>query len=341
MFFGSEVIEVYNGGTDSTLLLRREVGDNLYKYRLGTLALPDGAYMFTIWAKAMHSMSLNIGMLGQEEVFQLIGGEWTKLKIYNETPSKDSGGNVNRYIDIIPVYYSNYWDGVDAWVQPVGTSQYMIGSRVSHDSKIWESKIDENSNEPGSAPGTDGWDQVVDDLHLYQAMLELSDHASDWSPAPEDDEAYIEGLTERMAAAEIRIEDDNIVSTVLQSERYQNEFSGLQESLETTITHTVREVTMEFAETKEYVDDNKAYIDSSKAYINFDNNGIHMGKDNDPFTMDLSNNELAFNDHGSKVAYINNETMHITNAEITSKMTINGFAFVPTETGMALVYVGS
>ena len=341
MFFGSETIEVYNGDTDSVLLLRREVGDGTYKYRLGTLALQDGAYMFTIWAKPMHNMSLNIDMLGQNYYFDLIGNQWVQLKIFNQNPRKDANNDIVRHVDIIPIYENDFWDGVDAWAQPVGTSQYMIGSRVSHDSKIWESKIDENSNEPGSAPGTDGWDQVVDDLHLYQAMLELSDHASDWSPAPEDDETAIDGLAGRIAAAEIRIEDDNIVSTVLQSERYQNEFSDLQESLESTITQTVSEVTMEFAETKEYVDDNKAYIDSSRSYINFDNNGIHMGKDNDPFTMDLSNNELAFNDHGSKVAYINNETMHITNAEITSKMTINGFAFVPTETGMALVYVGS
>ena len=292
MFYGSETIEVYSGDTDSALVLRREEGDAACSYRLGTLPLPYGSYMFTIWVKAMQDVTLNIDLLGSNQVFDIHNGEWTKLTMQNDSPTVDDNGDVIRYIDIIPFYSTAYVEDAN------------------------------------------------DSVYFYQAMLEQSSTASAWYPAPEDDQSAIDGLTERIRSAEIRLEDDAIVSTVLQSEKYRKEFSDLSTTISSEVKQTVDAYTIGFTETKEYVDNNSAYINSARSYINFDTNGIHMGKDNDPFTMDLSNQELAFNDHGSKVAYINNETMHITNAEITSKMTINGFAFVPTETGMALVYVG-
>jgi hypothetical protein len=292
MFYGSETIEVPTGDTDSALLLKREEGDTTCSYRLGTLPLQYGSYMFTIWVKAMQDVTLNIDLLGSNQVFNINHDEWTKITMQNDSPTVDEDGNVIRYIDIIPFYNTSYAEGVN------------------------------------------------DSIYMYEAMLEMSSTASAWYPAPEDDQAAIDGLSERVASAELLLKEDSIVATVMQSEKYKQQFSELNTTISSEVQQTVSDFTITFKKTQEYVDENKAYIADARSYINFDDGGIHMGNDTDPFTMNLSNQRLEFNQNGNTVAYIDNETMHISNAEITTKMTINGFAFTPTETGMALMYVG-
>ncbi len=298
MFYGGEIIDVYDGHTDSALVLRRQPEDDVsglyYSYRLGTLPLPDGAYTFTVWAKAMVNMSLSVDMLGECQAFVLPAGEWTKIEIYCEEPARGEDDHVRRYIDLTPAYNLPLSYGED----------------------------DNN------------------DLYLYQAMLELSNSASDWVPAPEDSEAVENQLIERISAAELKLEDDSIVSTVMQSETYQNDMDQMRNTISSSITQLSDSVTIEFNNVNETYGDTKTFVDTAKVYQTFDANGIHLGKEGDPFTMDLSSTELAFNDNGNKVAYINNQTMHITNAEVLSRFVIGKFAFVPTDTGMALIYVG-
>lgn len=182
------------------------------------------------------------------------------------------------------------------------------------------------------------------DLHLYKAMLEQSNHASDWKPAPEDTEESILELTERIKTAELQINSDSIISKVFESQKYQSDQEELKNEIQSTVTQTVDAVVMEFSEVETMASEAKSYVDEATTWQRFDADGIHLGKDQaqdgHKFTMDLSNQELAFNDNGAKVAYINNQTMHITNAEIISRLTLGQFAFVPTETGMALIYVG-
>ena len=188
------------------------------------------------------------------------------------------------------------------------------------------------------------------DIYLYKSMLEQGDVASDWSPAPEDIEEVqeqiedvqqdVNRLEERVTRTELKVEDDAIISTVTQSSRYTNDLNTISSS----ITQLSDSVSMQFDQTTTAINNTygptKAYTDDARTYIDFDGGGVHIGKNGDPFTMDLSNNELAFNDNGNKVAYINNQTLHITNAEVLSKFRIGKFEFVPTDTGMALIYVG-
>lgn len=182
------------------------------------------------------------------------------------------------------------------------------------------------------------------DLYLYKAMLETGNMASDWSPAPEDEEEERLELAERVTRAEQKIEDDNIVSIVTRSDTYRSNLESLHDAVTEDITTKVTQlndsITNEFTNVRTTYDGAKEYTDAARAWQRFDSDGIHLGKQDNPFTMDLSNEELAFSDNGSKVAYINNQTMHITNAEVMSKMTLGKFAFVPTDTGMALIYVG-
>jgi hypothetical protein len=287
----SSEIEVYDGHTDSALCLRDVSGST---YRIGTLPLPEGAYMFTVWVKPMGDMSLHVNMLGLDQYYDLSGGEWTKLQIYNEDPEKDSEGNIIRYIDIIPVYRNT-------------------GSDINND------------------------------LYLYKAMLELGNRASDWTPAPEEVDDSIDQVYKEIEITKsslIKTMDDSITASVTKvTTEYENKIQVAQETLSGEIN--TMDSKIEQAVTR--VNDVNGYITEQKTWQRFDENGITLGKvENNvesPFTMTLTNTELSFNENQVPVSYINNKKMYITDAQINHMLQFGNFAFMPTSTGMAIVYV--
>lgn len=296
-FYGSSVIEVYDGHTDSALYLRDMSG---YTYRIGTLPLQDGTYTFTVWLKAMSEMTIGINVLGKLGVFDPVPGEWTRIEIENDSPNKDENGEVIRYIDITPVY-SDTSEGID------------------------------------------------NDLYLYKAMLELSDKASDWSPAPEDAEADITDLTERLSSAELRLEPDSIVATVLENQTFIDSVSEYQEETRSEVRQVADQLDVVFASQESLASEFESYVNERETWYRFTPESFEIGKtdvevdeqgNEHQFLMNLTNRELSFRDNGTKVAYINDQVMHITDAEIGHQLTIGNFVFAPTETGMALLYVG-
>ncbi len=182
------------------------------------------------------------------------------------------------------------------------------------------------------------------DLYLYKALLEVGNRASDWSPAPEDEEDERLELAERVRQAEQKIEDGSIIDTVTQSDVYKSNLNTLYKTVteETTakVTQLSDSVTNEFTSVRTRYEDAKEYVETAKTWQRFDSSGIHMGNTESDLTMDLSNSELAFSDHGTRVAYISNQALQITDAVVNSRFRIGKFAFVPTDTGMALIYVG-
>lgn len=63
-----------------------------------------------------------------------------------------------------------------------------------------------------------------------------------------------------------------------------------------------------------------------------------LGKVGNAFTAELSNEELAFKENGQKIAYISNNSLVITNAEIRNKLSLGNetrgwFDFIPRANG--------
>ena len=182
---------------------------------------------------------------------------------------------------------------------------------------------------------------LTNDTYLfYNAMLEQGTKPSDWIEASEDGDDRMLELRERITEAEQKSTKDSIISTVREHELYQSDLERLETEISTAMTQTKSDITMEFAQYREYAEGAHDYVEESKSYINFDQDGIRLGKSNSNFIASLTNQELAFLENNEKVAYINNSTMHITNAEILKTLKIGKFSFVPTDTGMALIYTG-
>ncbi len=182
--------------------------------------------------------------------------------------------------------------------------------------------------------------KLGEDLYLYKAMLELGNRASDWSPAPEDTETDIARLVNRVRDVELKADYDKITAYVVRTDTYRQGMNDFLDQARSDLTATEEKWNLTFSELEKKAGEGTEWVTRNKTWMDADSKGLHMGKSDSAFTMDLSNEELAFNQNGNKVAHINNQSMHITNAEITSRMNIGKFAFVPTDTGMALIYVG-
>ena len=70
-------------------------------------------------------------------------------------------------------------------------------------------------------------------------------------------------------------------------------------------------------------------------------NGLIIGKTGNPFTFRVVNDRLAFYMNDTEVAYLSNNKLYVTQAEILTKLIIGKFAFVPQTNGnMSIVYNG-
>ncbi|WP_417340988.1 phage tail protein [Evtepia gabavorous] len=118
-----------------------------------------------------------------------------------------------------------------------------------------------------------------------------------------------------------------------------SELETIQKDFETSITQNSTEIRMDFTaitdEIKENVSTNQLLLEE---YIRFKGALIELGKVGNAFTAELSNEELAFKENGQKIAYISNQSLVITNAEIRNKLSLGNesrgwFDFIPRTNG--------
>ena len=90
-----------------------------------------------------------------------------------------------------------------------------------------------------------------------------------------------------------------------------------------TTTQNIQSVGGELAQFKESVQTN----------IRLHEDGISIGKTDNPFSVDITNQKMSFKDQGTEVAYISNQEMRITDAIIENALTLGNFKFIPRTTG--------
>lgn len=118
-----------------------------------------------------------------------------------------------------------------------------------------------------------------------------------------------------------------------------SELETIQKDFETSIIQNSTEIRMDFTaitdEIRENVSTNQLLLEE---YIRFKGALIELGKVGSAFTAELSNEELAFKENGQKIAYISNQSLVITNAEIRNKLSLGNesrgwFDFIPRTNG--------
>lgn len=136
----------------------------------------------------------------------------------------------------------------------------------------------------------------------------------------EDDIAAIQENV-RECYSEISKSSEQIRLAVREDYISRSEMATIQQDFQSTITQNSSEIRMDFStitdELKDNITTNQELLEE---YIRFKGALIELGKVGNAFTAELSNNELAFKENGQKIAYISNNSLVITNAEVRNKL---------------------
>ena len=182
---------------------------------------------------------------------------------------------------------------------------------------------------------------------IHWIKLEKGNRATDWTSAPEDGEASLETKLASVRA-QISTEADSIRQEVqatyaLASDMSQvrSQVSTLSEQSESNFTWAVTRINQmqqDMQTAQEATDEQLAVF---RTYMSFDDEGLVIGKTGNPFTFRVVNDRLAFYMNDTEVAYLSNNKLYVTQAEIISKLIIGRFAFEPQTNGnLSLIYNG-
>ena len=138
----------------------------------------------------------------------------------------------------------------------------------------------------------------------------------------EDDIAALQENV-RECYSEISKSSEQIRLAVREDYISRSEMATIQQDFQSTITQNSSEIRMDFSTITDELKDNIATNQELlEEYIRFKGALIELGKVGNAFTAELSNNELAFKENGQKIAYISNNSLVITNAEIRNKLSL-------------------
>ena len=139
--------------------------------------------------------------------------------------------------------------------------------------------------------------------------------------------------------SEITKTSNQILSIMHDTYIDKTELESIQKDFQTSITQNSTEIRMDFTAVTDEIKNNVATNQQLlEEYIRFKGALIELGRIGNAFTAELSNEELAFKENGQKIAYISNNSLVITNAEIRNKLSLGNesrgwFDFIPRTSG--------
>ena len=185
---------------------------------------------------------------------------------------------------------------------------------------------------------------VGDRLTVRGIMLEEGTHRSGWVPADEDVRQELE-MKVQSVSAQINEEGDRIRSEVranyvLASDMSQlaQTVSTISEQTENNYTWSVNRINQLQTDMDNANSDFASQLQTISTYMKFGEDGLSIGKTGNPFTFRVSNDRLVFYNNNAEVAYLSNNKLYITHAEVLTDLILGRFAFVPQANGnMSLV----
>lgn len=182
-------------------------------------------------------------------------------------------------------------------------------------------------------------------IHWFK--LERGSMPTDYTDAPEDSEEVLETKLASVRA-QISTEADSIRSEVkatyaLASDmtRVTQQVGTLSEQTESNYTWAVTRINQMQQDMETAQEATEEQLAVFRTYMTFEEDGLVIGKTGNPFTFRVVNDRLAFYMNDTEVAYLSNNKLYVTQAEILSKLIIGKFAFEPQSNGnLSLIYNG-
>lgn len=182
---------------------------------------------------------------------------------------------------------------------------------------------------------------------IHRIKVETGTVPTDWTAAPEDDKEYVETrLAEAHAqisttADGIRQEVQATYAPMTDLSQVRQQLTTLSEQTEQNFAWTVSQYGVLSEDVQEAKEATAEQMRLLQTYMTFGEDGLTIGKSGNPFTFRVVNDRLAFYMNNTEVAYLSNNKLYVTQAEILTKLQIGKFAFEPQTNGnLSLIYTG-
>ena len=253
-----------------------------------------------------------------------------------------------------PIYYTAGSDGFEFIIECPWGTQNMADQLLSDLSTVvyYPYIIDEALINPAfelwDGIGCDGVYSSITAYTRYFDPLFTAAVSATGESELEDEYPYVsqdelkQKQTNADTVAKLIVTNNNITSEVQRA-------TDSETTISTRVTQSEYDIVQLFNTDSTYNDRIEALRDEiteheqeQVEYIRYSSSGIELGSSNARFKAKLSSTELSFEESGTKVAYISNKRLHITEAEIENNLFIGKWAFIKKNDGsLALKYMST
>ena len=150
------------------------------------------------------------------------------------------------------------------------------------------------------------------------------------------------------AVAQIALTAEQIRSEVRRDYATSDQVSQMSETLSTLAEQSENNFTWTVSKVNEIIEDAAAndnltreQFDLIHTYMRFGEDGLTIGKAGNPLTFRVVNDRLAFYMNDTEVAYLSDNKLYVTQAEILARLQIGKFAYEPQSNGnLSVIYTG-
>ena len=182
---------------------------------------------------------------------------------------------------------------------------------------------------------------------IHWVKLEKGSMATDYTATPEDSDAKLDqklsSVRSQISAEGDRIRQEVQANYALASDmsQVQSQVGTLMEQSENNFTWAVTRINQIQKDMESAQEATEEQLAVFRTYMSFGEEGLIIGKTGNPFTFRVVNDRLTFLMNDTEVAYLSNNKLYVTQAEIISKLIIGRFAFEPQANGnLSLIYNG-
>lgn len=142
---------------------------------------------------------------------------------------------------------------------------------------------------------------------------------------------------EKKLSSDIQQTEDSIRTEVSEQYFSKDETQGMLGEISTKLEQTKNSFEFQFNNFKADLDkvnsENSAKFQEYQKYIRFEDGNIILGQVGNELVLTIKNNRISFSQGGQEVAYLSNNKLNVTDADITHSIRIGNFIFAPRPDG--------
>ena len=177
-------------------------------------------------------------------------------------------------------------------------------------------------------------------FYLRNPKVEKGNKATDWTPAPEDNTTELDRyVQETKTYVNESIENsEETTRTMLTEYAKISEVETVREEMSTRFSQTAKDFNFQFDTVNERITEENGEInrilEENSKYIRFVDGNIILGEKGAPLTTKIANGRISFLYNDTvEIAYISDQKLYITKAEILESIVIGNFAYLPRPNG--------